>query len=39
MAAAAMLKNRKIAISATVQPIATKFDMVTQFDPLQPTDR
>ena len=32
MAAAAILKNTKIAISATVWPIATKFGVVTQFD-------
>jgi len=34
MAAAAILKNREIAISAVIRPISTKFGMATEFDPL-----
>jgi len=33
MAAAAILRNRKIAISASVSAISTKFGRVTQFGP------
>jgi len=32
------LKNRKIAISAAVLAISTKFGTVTQFDPLDRSD-
>jgi len=34
MASAAMSKNKKIAMSATVSLIATKFGKLTQFYPL-----
>jgi len=39
MAAAVILKIRKIAISTAVLAILTKFDTVTHFDPLDRSDR